>query len=57
MNSPCWLGEGRELGAVEVNLASHQLQASQQRKNQQRLPNSSTSKTHSLETLVAYART
>ena len=24
MNSPCWLSEGRELGAVEVNLTFHQ---------------------------------
>ena len=24
MNSPCWPGDGRELGAVEVNLTSHQ---------------------------------
>ena len=24
MNGPCWLGEGRELGAVEVNLTSHE---------------------------------
>ena len=24
MNSLCWLGEGRELGTVEVNLTSHE---------------------------------
>ena len=37
MNGLCWLGEGRKLGAVEVNLTSHQLQANQQRNNHQRL--------------------
>ena len=53
MNSLCWLGEGRELGTVEVNLTSHQLrmQANQQRKNYQKLANSG-SETHSLQTIV-----
>ena len=45
MNGLHWLGEWRELGAVEVNLTSHQVEANQQRNNHQRLANSS--ETHS----------
>ena len=46
VNGLCWPGEGRELGTVEMNLTSHQLQANQQ---QQKL--ASNSEIHCLQTI------